>query len=145
MLDTRTFVVPFATASRDLVIASALFAYLCPEELDAYAREAARILKPAGRFLATFYLLDDESRPILPRLAPPLAFRFPAGPIVSTSPGGGGLVAYDEAHVRAVLERHGFALEPMVRGTWRDENDEAPGGPPRLREDAVVGRRVYDA
>jgi SAM-dependent methyltransferase len=142
VLRTRTFVVPFATASRDLVVASALFAYLSPEELDAYAREAARILKPGGRLLATFYLLDDEARPILPRLGPPLAFRFPAGPIVSTSPNGGGLVAYDEAHVRGVLERHGFVLEPTVRGTWRDEIDEAPGGPPRLREDAMIGRRV---
>jgi len=141
-LRTTTFVVPFATASRDLVIASALFAYLSPDELDAYAREAARILKPGGRLLATFYLLDDESRSILPRLAPPLAFRFPAGPIVSTSPNGGGLVAYDEAHVRAVLERRGFVMEAMVRGRWRDGNVEALGDRPRPREDAVIGRRV---
>jgi SAM-dependent methyltransferase len=141
VLRTRTFVVPFASASRDLVVASALFAYLSPEELDAYAREAARILKPGGRFLATFYLLDDESGPILPQLAPPLAFRFASGPIVSTSPNGGGLVAYDTAHVRAVLERHGYIVEPIIRGTWRDGNDEAPGDS-RLREDAVIGRRV---
>lgn len=139
-LRTTTFVVPFSTASRDLVVASALFAYLSPEELDCYAREAARILKPGGRLLATFYLLDDESRPLLTRLAPPLAFRFPEGPIVSSSPNGAGLVAYDEAHVRAVLERHGFVLEATVRGAWRDAGEGSPG-PARLREDAILGRR----
>jgi SAM-dependent methyltransferase len=142
VLRTTTFLVPFATASRDVVIASALFAYLSPEELDAYASEAARILKPGGRLLATFFLLDEDARTILPRLAPPLAFRFAAGPVVSTSPNGQGLVAYDENHVRAVLGRHGFELEPTVRGGWREEQDEPGGGPAGLREDAVIARRV---
>lgn len=141
VLRTSTFVLPFATASRDVVIASALFACLSADELEAYAREAARILKPGGSFLATFYLLDDESRAILPRLEPPLAFRFAAGPIVSTSPNGGGLVAYDDAHVRAVLERHGFVIEPTVTGSWREEEDGTPGNVGRLREDALVARR----
>jgi SAM-dependent methyltransferase len=140
VLRTTRFLVPFSTASRDLVVASALFAYLSPEELDSYAREAARILKPGGRLLATFYLLDEESREILPHLAPPLAFRFPEGPIVSTSPNGAGLVAYDETHVRAVLARHGFVLDPTVRGAWRDAPEGAPG-PARLKEDAILGRR----
>jgi len=30
----------------------------------------------------------------------------------------------------------------MVRGRWRDGNDGAPSGPPRVLEDAVVGRRA---
>jgi hypothetical protein len=51
-------------------------------------------------------------------------------------------VAYDEAHVRAVLERRGFVMEAMVRGRWRDGNVEALGDRPRPREDAVIGRRV---
>ena len=29
-----------------------------------------------------------------------------------------------------------------ARGTWRDEKDEAGGGPAGLREDAVIARRV---
>jgi SAM-dependent methyltransferase len=140
VLHTTTFLVPFASGSRDLVVASALFAYLSPEELEAYARQAARILKPGGRFLATFYLLDEESRPLVPRLAPPLAFRFASGPVVSTAPNGAGLAAYDEAHVRAVLGRHGFELEPTVRGTWRDLLTGS-ADPSRLREDAILARR----
>jgi SAM-dependent methyltransferase len=140
VLHTTTFLVPFASGSRDLVVASALFAYLSPEELEAYAHEAARILKPGGRFLATFYLLDEESRPLVPRLAPPLAFRFASGPVVSTAPNGAGLAAYDEAHVRAVLGRHGFELEPTVRGTWRDLLTGS-ADPSRLREDAILARR----
>src|SRR5262245_28366118 len=139
-LRTETFVVPFSTASRDLVVASGLFTYLSVEELDCYAREAARILKPDGRLLASFYLLDEESRQLLPRLAPPIAFRFADGPIVSTSPNRAGLVAYDETHVRAVLERYGFVVEPTVRGTWRDRVDGAPVAG-RLQEDAILGTR----
>jgi SAM-dependent methyltransferase len=138
VLRTETFVVPFSTASRDLVVANALFSYLSPQEFECYAREAARILKPGGRLLATFYLLDAESRQLLPRLADPIAFRFAEGPIVSTSPHGAGLVAYDETYVRAVLERYGFELEPTVRGAWRGD---AVNGAAGLREDAILGRR----
>jgi hypothetical protein len=50
------------------------------------------------------------------------------------------LAAYDEAHVRAVLGRHGFELEPTVRGTWRDLLTGS-ADPSRLREDAILARR----
>lgn len=52
---------PYADGSFDLVVATSVFTHTRPDETARYLQEAARTLRPGGRLLSTFFLLNDES------------------------------------------------------------------------------------
>lgn len=56
------YVFPFDDASFDFVFLGSVFTHLVPADLDNYVGQIARVLRPGGRMLATFFLLDDETR-----------------------------------------------------------------------------------
>jgi SAM-dependent methyltransferase len=132
-LSATEFRFPYQDERFDVVVAHSLFPYLLAEEFEHYAAEITRVLKPGGRLLATFFLMDEEAREASRSLADPHCFRYSTGPITSTGPNRGGLGAYDEKYVRQVLREKGIELGPPIFGSWRGRT----GG--SFWEDALVG------
>jgi SAM-dependent methyltransferase len=64
---------PYASNSFDLVYAASVFTHLLPKAAENYFRETARVLKPNGQAIFSFFLLDNY-RPEQPR---PLGFARP--------------------------------------------------------------------
>src|SRR5829696_3245452 len=52
---------PYPDDDFDLAFAVSVFTHLRPTESEAYLREAARVLRPGGRLVSTFFLLNAES------------------------------------------------------------------------------------
>ena len=63
-----------------MAVAHSLFPYLLAEEFEHYAAEIARVLKPGGRLLATFFLLDEEAREVDLLIGRSTLFSIPDGP-----------------------------------------------------------------
>lgn len=53
---------PYADASFDVVFAASVFTHMLPEGTARYFAEAARVLRPGGRFVASVFLLDHYER-----------------------------------------------------------------------------------
>jgi SAM-dependent methyltransferase len=132
-LSPTEFRFPYQDGRFGVVVAHSLFSYLLPEEFEHYAAEIARVMKPGGRLLATFFLLDEEAREITRSLPEPHCFRYRTGPITTTGPNRGGLGAYDEKYVRHVLRGKGIAMGQAIHGSWRGR----AGG--SFWEDSLVG------
>jgi len=132
-LSATEFRFPYQDGRFDVVVAHSLFPYLLAEEFEHYAAEIARVLKPGGRLLATFFILDEEAREASRSLADPHCFRYSTGPITFTGPNRGGLGAYDEKYVRQVLREKGIELGPPIFGSWRGRTGAG------FWEDALVG------
>lgn len=49
---------PAADASKDVILAASVFTHMAPEHAAHYLREAARALKPGGRCVFSFFLLE---------------------------------------------------------------------------------------
>jgi SAM-dependent methyltransferase len=60
--DAATYAFPFPDKTFDVVFATSVFTHLLPPSAKNYAREIARIMKPGGRAMMSFYLLTDEWR-----------------------------------------------------------------------------------
>lgn len=56
-----TFAFPYADDRFDFAWATSVFTHMERAEVQNYLREARRVLKPGGRFLATFFLTDEEA------------------------------------------------------------------------------------
>jgi SAM-dependent methyltransferase len=128
-LRAADFTFPYADNAFDLVLLASVCTHLLPAEVAHYLAEAARVLRPGGRLLATFFLLNDDA---LARMAgPDSRFHFThEGPgYRATRPDRPeAAVAYAEADVRRLLARAGLTLrEPIAYGSWCGRADAREG------------------
>lgn len=64
----ETYSFPYADSSFDLVYAASVFTHMLPTAAENYFRETARVLKPGGRSVFSFFLLENyqpgQTRPL---------------------------------------------------------------------------------
>jgi SAM-dependent methyltransferase len=109
---------PYDDEQFDLVFLISVFTHLLPDALHRYLSEIARVLRPEGRLVATFFLLTDESREaILGKPQQPIIecgdyqVLSEAQPEIAT--------ALQQNDVLEALAAHGFELNShILRGTW---------------------------
>jgi SAM-dependent methyltransferase len=132
---------PADDASFDVAIAMSVFTHLAPEVLEHYAAEVARVLRPGGQLLATFFLLDadGDAEGRIASGASTLRFVRDDGRHATLAQRRGDpdfAVAYDEAFIRTVLADAGLRIvEPVHRGTWSGRPDGLSG------QDIVIAER----
>lgn len=111
---------PYEAQSFDVILLKSVFTHLRPAEVENYLSEVVRLLKPNGRCLASFFLLNDEQRALAPKGANALQFSFGDDRwryVYEHSPESAS--AYDENYILELLSKHNLELrEPIRHGTW---------------------------
>jgi len=125
---------PYEAESFDVAMAISVFTHLTMADLRNYVAEAGRVLKPGGRLLATFFIVDaaNESAPGSAKID----FSHRDGDCYVADPGLPELiVGYEEDRVRDTYHEAGLeVLEPIRYGSWS-------GRAGRTRQDIVVARK----
>jgi SAM-dependent methyltransferase len=126
----RAYRFPYDDDAFDVAFMTSVVTHLQAPEAEHYLAEAIRVLRPGGRLLATFFLLDDESRAAMRDLRTPLTFHDPDQEVAVADPSlPEEAVAYDERWVRERLDVR--SIDP---GTWRGN----PSPPARSYQDIVI-------
>jgi SAM-dependent methyltransferase len=60
--EAKNFVFPYPDKSVDLVFLFSVFSHMIEPDVANYLKEIARVLKPGGKCVATFFVLNEESR-----------------------------------------------------------------------------------
>ncbi|HEV2062441.1 MAG TPA: class I SAM-dependent methyltransferase [Solirubrobacteraceae bacterium] len=110
---------PYDDGTFDFAIATSVLTHLLENEAAHYLEEIRRVLKPQGRALVTFFLLNDKSRRLIEEGRAELPFLDPRDHVsVLDADLPEEAVAYDEAWVRERL-----AVADVRYGSWcgRDE------------------------
>lgn len=112
---------PYDDDAFDFAILTSVLTHLLEDEAAHYLAETARVLRPGGRALATFFLLDSASREAIASERAVLRFLQPAEHVaVLRDDVPEEAVAYDEDWVRARAREAGLSVkEPVHPGTWR--------------------------
>jgi SAM-dependent methyltransferase len=114
------FAFPFGDAAFDFVVLTSVFTHMLPADVAHYLREVRRVVRPGGRCLATFFILNTESRAGMSGPGSWFNFRHDAGGCHTTHPDHPeAAVAYAEGDVRNLLREAGLKVrEPIHHGGW---------------------------
>lgn len=112
---------PVDAAGYDFVIATSVFTHLSRHEVKTFIGQVASVLRPGGRFFATFFLLDDVSIEAMGRGGSRVKFRVREGQSMFEAVGmpNRSAVAYRREFIEKILAGNGLRhCGPIRRGTW---------------------------
>jgi len=110
---------PYDAGVFDTAIVASVFTHIFSDDVDRYVAELARVVKPGGRCLASFYLINDQSRRGIGAGTSRFAFQHRVGRCYVDNPDSPEwAVGHDEDVVRALFAREGFLVESVMHGAW---------------------------
>jgi ubiquinone/menaquinone biosynthesis C-methylase UbiE len=116
---------PFPDEHFDFVVLNSVFTHMLTEEVENYLSEIARVLKPGGRSLITFFLLNAESLDLIESGRSTVDLQAQLGPARTVSRETPELaVGYDMAFVSSLYEQNGLEVsQPIHFGSWCGRSD----------------------
>jgi SAM-dependent methyltransferase len=115
---------PYADAEFDLVFLCSVFTHMPAAEVANYISEISRVLKPGGRCVMTFFLLNPDTQLCWEQGKSQLDFRYATanGRLLDVE-NPSKAIALDEASVRAQFRRTNLAVCETTYGTWSGSPD----------------------
>jgi SAM-dependent methyltransferase len=115
-----TFRFSYSDETFDLVFLTSVFTHLMPKDAAHYLHEIGRVLRPGGRCLATFFLLNAESNSLIDAGQSSFAMepveglcRFHSREVPEAC------IALDEVYIEESVRAAGLTIMPPVRyGCW---------------------------
>jgi ubiquinone/menaquinone biosynthesis C-methylase UbiE len=110
---------PFGDADFDFTYLTSVFTHMRKREMEHYLLEITRTLRPNGRCLVTYFLLNDESRALIEAGRSSLDFKYPLdGCWTKDEDVPETAVAFDEEYIRKLYHDLGFTVETVRHGSW---------------------------
>lgn len=120
---------PYEDNSFDVAYATSVFTHMMPGAVQNYLNEIFRVLKPKGRSLCTFFILDDSSK------ANMATGRFPFKPVenhnywVMHHNDPENAIAYDIDDIKTMYSKANLSvIEPVRFGSWSGRKNPPVGG-----------------
>ena len=114
------YIFPFDDEQFDFAVLNSVFTHMMPDEVASYLSEVARVLKPGGRCLISFFLLNRESISLIEAGKSTQNLRHEFGPsraVSRESPEEA--IGYDESYIIGLYEKHGLQIKrPIIYGSW---------------------------
>jgi SAM-dependent methyltransferase len=120
---------PYPDGSFDVVLLASVFTHMLPPDVEHYMYEIVRVLKPGGRSLITFFLLNEESSALIKEGKGVFNFEHEMqGARTANVENPEAAIAYPEALVRYLYGKCGLELrEPLRYGKWCGRTDGMSG------------------
>ena len=113
---------PYDDAAFDVALLKSVFTHMLPQDVRQYMTELARVIRPGGRAVISYFLLNDESRQLLDRGRGTysLKFEWNGDPScrVEDIDMPEGVTAHDEQRIRRLYTESGFAVADIAFGSW---------------------------
>lgn len=113
----KDFRFPFEDNSFDRVFLTSVFTHMFKDDVENYLSEIARVLKPDGKSLMTWFLLDEVSRQ---SQHPVMNFAYDVDDVSRTTVKSNpeAAIAFDIDFVRGLYAKYGLNIEDIEHGKW---------------------------
>jgi SAM-dependent methyltransferase len=119
-LKAADFRFPYDDGAFDFIFLSSVFEHMLPRDVNHYFSEISRVLRPGGRCLITWFLLNNESKHLIERGKSRKQFAYPIGSCLTIDPKvPEAAIAYEESDVLELYTQHGITIShPIYYGSW---------------------------
>ncbi len=111
---------PYEDESFEFVILTSVFTHMLPDEVSNYLSEIERVMKPGGRAMITFFLLNQESLKLIESGMSTIDFPYDFGVYRTkekSTPEAA--IAYQEDFIRNLYRENNLKIaEPIRYGSW---------------------------
>lgn len=113
---------PYEDETFNFALLKSVFTHMLPADVRHYLKELSRVMRPGGRAVVTYFLLNDESRAFVAKDRDEVKMRFDwqgdpkcrvADETVPES-----ATAHDELRVRSYTMDAGFTVSEILFGNW---------------------------
>jgi len=110
---------PYPDGAFDFAFLTSVFTHLMPADAAHYLSELGRVLRPGGRCLATFFLMNAESEGLVTAGHGHIRFQPFAGPAWVSNPTiPEACLALDESFVIEAAAKGGLSINQSCPGSW---------------------------
>jgi ubiquinone/menaquinone biosynthesis C-methylase UbiE len=111
---------PYENNFFDFVLLTSVFTHMLTADMRNYLGEISRVMKPDGRCVITFFVLNEDSTNLIKQGLSTLTFPFPEADCrISKQEYPEAAVAFDEAYIRQCFAEYGLKItEPIRFGNW---------------------------
>ena len=108
---------PFEDNSFDRVFLTSVFTHMFKYDVENYLSEISRVLKPSGKCLVTWFLLDEVSRQ---SQHPVMNFAYDVDDVSRTTVKSNpeAAIAFDLNFVRGLYQKYNLKIEDIEHGKW---------------------------
>lgn len=119
-IQAKDYQFPFEDSSFDFVFLTSVFTHMLTPDLENYLKEIGRVLKPGGRCLITFFLLNEESEKLVSSGKTSIDFNYQIDECTTSNKDiPEAATAYQEAFIRALFNKYNMTVsEPIHFGNW---------------------------
>lgn len=112
---------PYDSGLFSMALLKSVFTHMHPRDVRNYLKELSRVLRPGGRAVITYFLLNDESRGHIAagrdQVKMPFDWDDPLCRVTNLEVPEHA-TAHDEARIRAYTAEAGLSVSEMVFGNW---------------------------
>lgn len=119
-LQSQEYSFPFQEEQFDIVFLTSVFTHMLPDGLERYISEISRVMRPDGKALITFFLLNEESLKLIQSGKSDRQFKFEMDGFRTTNASNPeAAIAYPEDDVLRLFEANNLSIDsPIKRGSW---------------------------
>jgi SAM-dependent methyltransferase len=123
------YVFPHPDDDFDLIVLRSVFTHMLPDEVDHYMGEIARVLKPGGRAMITWFLLTPETLALIEEAGTKVQHDFGVYRLLNPDRPEAA-VAFQKTWVDDLYSKYGLVIaEPVHFGSWsKPDADKATAG-----------------
>lgn len=129
------YVFPYPDNQFDFVFLGSVFTHMFPEDLRNYLSQIARVMRPGGTCVISYYLLDDERFEIAGKGGGAFSFSHRGdGYFAERAELPEAAIAFEQAAIEALYEEFGLEITTIRRGGWHERRVQ--------EQDLIVARKL---
>jgi len=116
----KDFRFPYPDASFDFAYLTSVFTHMFADDIDNYLAEISRVMKPNGRTVITWFLLDDTAKGAVKNHLSDLDFHHRIDTVsLTTVPDiPEAAIAFEDAFIAKTYSQKGLRIDHIYRGKW---------------------------